>query len=345
MAKLVRSLLDADSPVQQADETTCPPEGAAAVISFIVCTRNRLARLKACVQSIDDACQCSSGVAVELVVVDNGSTDGTAEWLAEIAETRNLPIRYVSEPRIGLAVARNIGLENARGSILVFIDDDCTIHLDYMRDLRRHYATDERCVIRGGRVELGDPDDLPFTIKRSRKRASFTSNVHPGGFVLGCNMTMHRDVVTRVGHFDERFGAGGPLRAAEDTDYLVRAFQLGIPIEYVPDMMVFHHHGRNSREAVEALHRNYNLGNGGLYLKHGRAAPWLLRHFYWTLRAAFKELFGGPPFDPELRLSHWPIVITNLFGALRLAGLLLMRHPERRRASQAQSTQVLSETR
>jgi len=69
---------------------------------------------------------------------------------------------------------------------------------------------------------------LPFTIKRSRVRERLTPDIHPGGFVLGCNMTMHRDVAARIGDFDERFGAGGPLRSAEDTDYLVRAVLLGM---------------------------------------------------------------------------------------------------------------------
>ncbi|RUY36101.1 glycosyltransferase, partial [Mesorhizobium sp. M7A.F.Ca.CA.002.07.1.1] len=231
------------------------------------------------------------------------------------------------EPRPGLAAARNAGLTRARGRVLVFVDDDCALHRDYLRDLERHYASGEQWLIRGGRVELGDARDLPFTIKRSWARERLTPDVHPGGFVLGCNMTMHRDVAARIGYFDERFGAGGPLRSAEDTDYLVRAMLLGIAVEYVPDMTIFHHHGRRDRKAIEKLHRDYSLGNGGLCLKHVRHAPWLLRHFYWAARGAFRELAGGPAFDRELNLPHWPIVAMNLLGAARFAVLLLVRRP------------------
>lgn len=187
-------------------------------------------------------------------------------------------------------------------------------------------------------MELGDPADLPFTIKRSKIAARLTRDVHPGGFVLGCNMTMHRDVAASIGPFDERFGAGAPLKAAEDTDYLVRAFQLGIPVEYVPDMIVHHHHGRRLRAAIEELHRNYSLGNGGLCLKHLLGAPWLLKHFGWTVRSACGEVFGGARFDPKLQLSHWPIVSMNIVGAARFARLA-MTNPaqptERRRPGQA----------
>ena len=311
-------------------------DGASPWASFIVCTRNRATALEACVRSIQIACQFHARFSAELVVVDNGSTDNTSERLARIAETSNVSMTLVSQPRPGLSAARNAGLERACGQVLIFIDDDCRVDHDYLRDLERHYANGAQCIIRGGRVELGDPEDLPFTIKRSPKREQLTRTIPPGGFVLGCNMTMSREAAIRVGPFDERFGVGAPLRSAEDTDYLVRAFLLCIPVEYVPEMTVFHHHGRSDRRAVDALHRSYSLGNGGLCLKHIRHAPWLLRHFYWALRAACRELAGGPPFNPELQLSHWPIVFMNLLGAAKYAGLLLMKRPQRSEARQAQ---------
>jgi glycosyltransferase involved in cell wall biosynthesis len=320
--------------------TTVPPlpvepsvgKEPAPLASFIVCTRNRASALEACIRSIQAACRSHAAFKAELVVVDNGSTDDTSERLAQIARSSDIAIAFISEPKRGLAAARNAGLEKAQGRLLVFIDDDCEIHPAYLRDLAQHYDSGERCVIRGGRVELGNADDLPFTVKRSPSCERFGPSVHPGGFVLGCNMTMHREVATRVGRFDERFGAGSSLRSAEDTDYLVRAYLLGIPVEYVPNMTVFHHHGRKDRQSIEILHRNYSLGNGGLCLKHFRNAPWLLRHFCWTVRGACRELVGGPLFDSELRLSHWPIVVMNLRGAAKFAGLLMTRRPERTKA-------------
>jgi GT2 family glycosyltransferase len=142
---------------------------------------------------------------------------------------------------------------------------------------------------------------------------------------------MHREAAIRIGRFDERFGAGSPLRSAEDTDYIIRANQLGIPIEYVPDMTVQHFHGRTTRDEIEQLHRNYSLGNGGLCLKHAFKAPWLLRHFCWTMRSAWRELFGGYRFDPEVSLSHLPIVLMNLVGAAKFA-FVAIRRPKRTEA-------------
>jgi len=307
-------------------------------VSFIVCTRDRLTVLEPCIDSIRAACQAHPAFAAELVVVDNGSRDGTAEYLSRIAATSDIALTAICEPRRGLATARNAGLAWARGRVLVFVDDDCRLERNYLTDLERHYASGEKWLIRGGRVEIGDARDLPFTIKRCEERERLTRAVHPGGFVLGCNMTMHRDVAARIGPFDERFGAGGALRSAEDTDYLVRAMLAGMEVEYVPDMTIFHHHGRRDRKAVDRLHRDYHFGNGALCLKHIRHAPFLLRHFYWATRSAMRELAGGPRFDHELRLSHWPIVLMNLAGAAKFTLLVLAGRRARPRQEAAEAS-------
>ncbi|TIS45964.1 MAG: glycosyltransferase [Mesorhizobium sp.] len=312
-------------------------------VSFIVCTRDRVAVLEACIGSIRAACRAHPGFAAELVVVDNGSRDGTAEYLSRVAATSDIALTAISEPRPGLAAARNAGLARARGRVLVFVDDDCRLDRSYLADLQRHYASGEKWLIRGGRVEIGDARDLPFTIKRCDKRERLTRAVHPGGFVLGCNMTMHRDVAARIGPFDERFGAGGALRSAEDTDYLVRAMLAGMAVEYVPDMTIFHHHGRRDRKAVDRLHRDYHFGNGALCLKHFRRAPFLLRHFYWAARAAMRELAGGPRFDSDLRLSHWPIVLMNLAGAAKFALVALAGRPDRQAQPAQETTEASAE--
>ncbi|RWE04878.1 MAG: glycosyltransferase, partial [Mesorhizobium sp.] len=269
--------------------------------------------------------------------------DGTASYLSATAASSDIALTAISEPRPGLAAARNAGLARARGRVLVFVDDDCRLDRSYLIDLERHYASGEKWLIRGGRVETGDVLDLPFTIKRCDERERLTPAVHPGGFVLGCNMTMHRDVAARIGPFDERFGAGGALRSAEDTDYLVRAMLAGMAVEYVPDMTIFHHHGRRDRMAIDRLHRDYHFGNGALLLKHFRRAPWLLRHFYWAARAAMRELVGGPRFDQELKLSHWPIVLMNLAGAAKFIALVLVKRPARKPQSGNETNEARAE--
>jgi len=93
-------------------------------------------------------------------------------------------------------------------------------------------------------------------------------DVFPGGFVMGANMAFTADVITRIGPFDERFGAGAPFLAAEDTDFLFRALGAGIPVRYDPRPVVDHHHGRRDPKDLIRLLAGYSFGDGALYAKH-----------------------------------------------------------------------------
>lgn len=281
-------------------------------ISIIVCTRDRCTRLKALLASVAEAHGASE---LDLIVVDDGSRDATAATVRAFARSADFPARLLQQPGRGLAAARNRGLREARGDLLVFLDDDCVVSRAYFKDVAARYAGESGPVLRGGRVELGDPADAPVTIKTSPNIERLGAHGDPGGFILGCNMTVNRAGACKIGAFDERFGAGGLLRSAEDTDYVLRALLAGVKVEYVPDMTVYHHHGRRSLEAVGGVHRNYGIGNGALTMKHAFRAPWLWRSRYWTLRNAIRETLGGPQFDPEVGLAHAPIVGHNLIGA------------------------------
>jgi glycosyltransferase involved in cell wall biosynthesis len=79
-------------------------------------------------------------------------------------------VRLLLEPKRGLSRAHNRALRAAQGELLAFTDDDCRLSKDYVNDLLRHDAADTELVLRGGRIELGDPTDLPLTIKTTPDR-------------------------------------------------------------------------------------------------------------------------------------------------------------------------------
>lgn len=310
------------------------PDGPTPDLSVIVCTRNRAAAIVPCLDSVAASAAAVPGAAIELVVVDNGSTDGTAAAVAAWAAASALPVRLVTEGRAGVSRARNAAVRAARGRLLAFTDDDCRLHRDHARDLLARAAADRGPVLRGGRVEVGGDGALEFTTKTDDDVQHYHPGIHPGGFLHGCNMTLPREAALRLGGFDERFGPGAEFRAAEDTDYVWRAWRAGMTVEYVPDMTVFHHHGRSTVEDIATLSRLYQEGNGALYAKHARAGWPLLRHLYWNARNAARELVGGPWFDAALRLSHRALVRANLRGALRYARLAAYRRLAEPRASE-----------
>lgn len=237
-------------------------------ISLLVCTRDRASALAMLLDSVTVAVARAPHGAVEVILVDNGSQDDTADRLAQWRAARAFPVRVVQEPRAGLARARNRGLDAARGAIIAMTDDDCVLDPGYFNELARCFGELDGPAIVGGRILPGDPADLPVTLKLEDHAMVARPGDFPGGFVMGANLAFSAQVAARVGAFDERFGAGAAFVSAEDTDYLFRATGLGIPLRYDPRFVVHHHHGRRLVADETRLLAGYSRGDGALYAKH-----------------------------------------------------------------------------
>jgi len=292
-------------------------------LSVIVCTRNRAHIITECLDSIAAAFVYAAPIEAEIVVVDSGSTDNTATVLKAWAGTHTVPLQLLFEPRAGLARARNCALKAARGQLFVFTDDDCRLSKEYVRELLAHDAGDTGLVLRCGRVALGEPSDLPLTItqptlKRWSRRDNSARHDNIGDSGIGCNMTMRRSLVDRVGIFDETLGAGTDINGGEDTDYLFRAYLAGVTIETVPDMTIIHYHGRKTVAEGYQLLRGYMIGSGALYAKYAFKYPNLCRPFYWDCENAVKEIITGTnTFLPNIGFSHKNKLAYNVQGAIR----------------------------
>jgi len=263
--------------------------------------------------------------AVEVVLIDNGSVDNTCEviklWKAQVS----FPVHYVFEGRTGLAIARNTGIRASSGNVMVFTDDDCVLRSDYLQVLNRYCEQDTDLIMRGGRVELGDPTDQPFTIKLGNNTIRMSAMDRPDGFIIGANMAMKRALMDKIGLFDERFGAGAVFKAAEETDYIYRVFRAGFPVEYVPDLIVQHFHGRKDLNSIHRMNYGYQMGGGAVYAKYIFDKK-LLRHFYWDIkRYVYLFLFDRKLLDNPLGISYGMGLLATAKGIL-LYGLENLRH-------------------
>jgi glycosyltransferase involved in cell wall biosynthesis len=286
-------------------------------ISLIISSRNRAYGLTNCLDAVSIAARQASYLRLELVFVDNGSTDSTSDLVREWAKTAQISTNLVYEGTAGLAVARNAGMRAARGRILAFTDDDCEIFADYFSLLASLFAADKQPIMRGGRIELGDARDLPVTIKTELEPAVLTSELHAGGFIHGANMAFPRTLIETVGLFDTRFGAGSPFRSGEDTDYVHRAFNAGIRVEYLPDFAVKHFHGRRELGDVKKLQSGYAFGNGALYAKYLFDRRSNMRGMLrWDIRQAVLEAIGRRKLSDELGLTYRSQLRDNLTGML-----------------------------
>ena len=147
-----------------------------------------------------------------------------------------------------------------------------------------------------------------------------------GKSVIGCNMTMRRAVADRVGFFDERFGGGAAIPAAEDTDYVIRAYLAGVTIEYVPDMTLFHFHGRKLKSDGQKLMRGYLIGAGALYAKYIFTDSSLCHELYWDVKKALKEMVSGRnDFLTDMGFSYRDKVRCTVLGAWKYVALVMTR--------------------
>lgn len=249
-------------------------------VSLLICTRDRAASLARLLASVSAALAGARDIAVEVIVVDNGSVDDTARYVEDWRATQDIPVRLLREPRLGLARARNRAIAAARGAILAMTDDDCTLDRGYFAALAAAFADRPSPVVIGGRIRRGDPADLPVTIKTEDHPMTAPPGDFPGGFVMGANLAFTASVAAMTGPFDERFGAGAAFAAAEDTDFLFRAMGLGIQVRYDPGFAVDHYHGRRETAEETRLLAGYSYGDGALYAKHLLRDPRILRYLW-----------------------------------------------------------------
>lgn len=293
-------------------------------LSVIVCTRNRAQALIPCLDSITQSLTHAAPVDAEIVVVDNASEDNTSAGVRAWAGASAFPVRLLYEPRKGLSAARNCALRAAQGDLLAWTDDDCRLSREYVADLLRHDSADTELVLRGGSVVLGDPTDLPICIQTSKVLKRWHKEKYPEdkwrltSALIGANMTMRRSLVEKLGFFDECFGAGTNLHGGEEIDYIYRAYLDSVIIEYVPDMVIFHYHGRNTICVVNNLRKNYVIGEGGLYAKYLFKHPDFCRPAYWTMKNALLETISrAKRNEEEVGLSSGKVLAYLLVGVMR----------------------------
>nr|WP_298685038.1 glycosyltransferase family 2 protein [uncultured Dongia sp.] len=231
-------------------------------ISLVICTRNRAAQLGPCLRYVAELAYTGSW---ELIVVDNGSSDKTAEVIADFARSVAFPVRYVFQPIKGLGNARNAGIAASTGGIVAFTDDDCYVSPNFLAATLRAFGNPSVGFVTG-RVTLHDPTDYPATINESRVPKFFPSGRYlPPGALMGANMSFRHETLTAIGGFDPLFGSGA-LFPAEDCDAAARAGLAGWDGVYDPDIEVAHHHGRKA-DSIGKLHRSYDIGRGAYHTK------------------------------------------------------------------------------
>jgi glycosyltransferase involved in cell wall biosynthesis len=201
----------------------------------------------------------------EVVLVDSASEDDTADVMLAFAQAAEFPVRVERAAQPGLGLARNIGIASASGAKVLFTDDDCYLAPGYL-DLFSAAFDETQFQYGGGNVAIYDSDDHWIGQFHTDERVLIPpGTVQRAGRIQGANMFFLRLVIEQLGGFREDFGAGTQF-PAEDVELCTRASLAGYTGGILPELLVYHHHGRRpgSKELEQTL-QAYDRGRGGYY--------------------------------------------------------------------------------
>jgi len=221
----------------------------------IICTYNRRQNLEACLGQLARQ-KGVEGVAWEVLVVDNNSSDGSAEEVARLAQQLPIVIRYAHEPQQGLNYARNTGIRESRGRCFSYVDDDIMVSEEWLAALYEAFVREDADAV-GGRIRLDPAIPLPGWIHAHPELKGFLGFQDFGDepfrmdgvkhYPYGGNMAFHRRVVERIGYFNPLLGRKGAgqkrseLFKGAETDYFHRlAAACDARIVYEPRAIVYH---------------------------------------------------------------------------------------------------------
>jgi len=233
-----------------ADSQTLPA-GPSPELSIVVLTYNRAGLLDDCLHTL--LRQNQPAGRFEVIVADDGSTDGTPDVVARHRQAHPV-LRYVRHSHRGISATRNLGIRSARAPLVAIVADDYLFAPDYGETIFRFFETHpDAGVVRFAIV--ASRDDFCSRLSDLYYRISVMNRLHTEGgaaeatFTSGRRITadhsleaagaaaFRREVLERCGGFDES------LLRAEDTDYTRRLKTLGIHIYYNPLHEVRHQYG------------------------------------------------------------------------------------------------------
>lgn len=221
------------------------PTNYSPMVSIIILTWNQLAFTKECLASIER----HTPEAHEVILVDNGSTDGTITWLRDLVSGRKNFSLIENSKNLGFSKGCNQGIEAAKGTHILLLNNDTVVTPGWLSGLLEclHSAPDIGIVgpmtnsISGIQMvpDVCYVDTNALNDFAADFRKKYRGRRIPLRRIVGFCMLFRRELVHQVGLFDEQFGSGN----FEDDDYCYRAALRGYRNVVAGDIFIHHHGG------------------------------------------------------------------------------------------------------
>lgn len=282
--------------------------------SVIILTWNGLDYIAACL----DAVLAQDYADVEVIVVDNASTDGTPEFVAE----RYPQVQLIrNERNLGFAAGNNIGMRAATGDVLALLNQDTEVHPGWLAALVET-ASDPHIGLVGCKLlypdgaiqhaggHIVDARGSARHIGRGEADAGQYDAVQDVDFATGAALALTRATLTRIGPLDEGFTPA----YYEDTDWCYRARAAGLRVVVCPQAVVTHYESVSSETEGYAHQASFHAGRLRFLFKHQSLAD-LQTSF---LRAESRGVCNlGPGGELEALRQAWVRIVLSLPGIVR----------------------------
>lgn len=239
-------------------------------VSAIVCTRNRGGRIVATLKSL----LANTHPSFEVIVIDQSTDDATANAIAPYIEDTRL--RYLPTNTRGAGHARDLGLRAARGEVVAYTDDDCTVPTDWLEKMQNIFEVYPHVAVAFCNV-LPAPHDptLGFVpaYERSEDKIVRTMWDKCRARGIGAGMAVRRVAALQIGGFDHCLGPGSPFPACEEGDLAMRALLSSWWLFESSQIDVLHDGFRTWKEGKAMNRRNW-IGIGAAYVKPFKCGQW-----------------------------------------------------------------------
>lgn len=265
--------------------------------SIIICTRNRAEMLKKTLVALR-AVDVPADMGVELILVDNGSSDHTEEVIRAAKHPR-MAVRELTVSLPGKSRALNAAIAVAAGDVLLFTDDDVEPASDWIEKMARPLL-EMRCDAVTSRISLGEELHRPWLSSYHGVFLASTTPAETSPDLIGASMGIHRSVFNVIGPFDVNLGPGAS-GFGEEALLCRQMRELGLQIHPVHDSQVIHH-----PEASRLLRKSWlataeNIGKSEAYImhhwEHARINFPTVRETYLRIKLFIRRLIQG---DSEL---------------------------------------------
>lgn len=218
------------------------------MLTVIICTYNREKYIRNLLESI--AANTLPKDQYEILLVENNCTDNTHGVCQQFsAEHPEVNFRCVNEAEQGLSAARNRGIREAKGELLVYVDDDALVDDHYLMDFVTCFEQQPNVMAAGGPIEpLYETEEPAWMTSYTKALLCAWMNYgteqrhYPSGrFPGGGNSAFRKEVFDKVGFFNTELGRkGGSLVASEEKDIFDKMHALGMEVVYLPGPVLHH---------------------------------------------------------------------------------------------------------